>query len=89
MSTSTENFLGMIDRFTQKLGPIDLLIDKLAHRLAPKIDAVAGCSGNWCFSTFQCVPGCLPPNGFTAHYYRTSPNQCGCVISGCSGNYCS
>lgn len=90
MHTSTENFLGMIDQFTQKLGPIDLLIDKLARQFSRNIEAAAVCDGDWCHSTFQCVPGCVPPNGWWAHYYDDSnTGPCSCVIAGCSGCCCS
>lgn len=64
MNALTDTFLSTVDRFSDHLGPVATLIDKVVDQIAPNVVAHA----NDCFSLIMCFGYCCPggcPSGST------------------------
>jgi hypothetical protein len=68
------SLLSLVDRFTQKLGPLSSTIDAVVGHIVPQKTASA-CAGQWC--DFWCSSDACG-TGQHAYYKRYAQNGGGC-----------
>ena len=73
MHALTETVLSAVDRFSGRLSPVTLFMDRLIEHLAPQTSAQA-CSGSLCY--YDCAP-CI--RGLAGFNYYASSGDCRAV----------
>lgn len=80
MQKFTDAVLATFDSAIRKLGPVNGLIDNMVSRIAPTVEAKAGCSGVGC-SVYACYTdgvdyGCLRGQTFVIWRMASQPQNC-------------